>query len=65
MIQKTDLEVKKAAILKAARAAIRLKYTLMADEALNQMLPELEARIDDALQSGQPVSFNPANYLEA
>ena len=64
MNQKTELEVQKAAILKAIRSTIRLKYSLLADKELNDKLPEVERMIDDALQSGNAISFNPAFYLE-
>lgn len=64
MIQKTPLEVAKYKIMKATRMSIRLKYSLMADEEINERLPELEARIDLALQNGIPMSLNPAHYVE-
>lgn len=64
MNRKTPLELKKAAILKAARASIRLKHSLAADEEINDRLPELEDRIDAALQSGTGIVLNPAHYLE-
>jgi hypothetical protein len=64
MIQKTDLEVRKAAIIKAARMSIRLKHTLAADEEINEKLPALEQKIDTALQAGAGISMNPAHYLE-
>ena len=65
MHQKTDLEQAKSAVMKAARSAIRLKYSLLADEEINERLPELEERIDLALQNGVNISLNPAHYLEA
>lgn len=65
MNQKTDLEQAKSAIIKAARAAIRLKHSLAADKEINDRLPELEQRIDTAMQNGIPVTLNPAHYLDA
>lgn len=58
MRQRTDNEQTKANMLKAARTAIRLKHSLAADEELNEMLPEIEDRIDRALASGTEISFD-------
>lgn len=63
MIQKTDLEVEKTAALKAIRSNIRLKYSLMADEEINRVLPEWERRIDTALQDGQPLALDVASII--
>jgi hypothetical protein len=65
MIQKTDLEQSKASMLKAARMAIRLKHSLEADKEINEKLPELERRIDDAIQAGVTISLDPSHYLDA
>lgn len=61
---KTNLEIQKAAILKAYRSAIRLKYSLVADEEIDRVLPEVEQRIDDAIQNGETVSFNPGEVFD-
>lgn len=50
---KDDIEVRRAALLKTARAAIRLKHSLAADAELNERLPALERAFDFAVQQGQ------------
>jgi hypothetical protein len=60
----TDVESRKASMLKAYRAAIRLKYSLLADEESRRVLPQLEARIDNAIQTGQPLELNPAEAFD-
>ena len=51
--QKTDIEVERAKMLKAIRAAVRLKHALAADEELNRVLPEAEAAFDKAVKRGE------------
>lgn len=51
--RKLPAELRKAALLKALRAAIRLKHTLAADAELNDRLPDAEAAFDAALQRGE------------
>lgn len=48
----------KSQILKAYRAAIRLKYALKADDEIARRLPEVEKAIDTALLAGEPVSVD-------
>lgn len=57
---KTDLEQTVANHRKVARAAIRLKYSILADEELNRVMPEIEKRLDCALQQGriEPMSVD-------
>jgi hypothetical protein len=50
----TQIEVEKAAMLKAARAAIRLKYALKADAEIAEVLPKLEEMMNTAIVSGEP-----------
>lgn len=50
---KDDIALRRAALLKAARSAIRLKHSLAADAELNEALPELERRFNAAVQRGQ------------
>lgn len=50
--QKDDVELRRAALLKAARSAIRLKHSIAADEELNEVLPMLERRFNMAVASG-------------
>jgi hypothetical protein len=54
----TDLQLDKAAMLKAARSAVRLKYSLMADAELARVLPDLEERIDLAWANQTPLELN-------
>jgi hypothetical protein len=49
---KDDIDLRKAALLKAARSAIRLKHSLEADAELNEVLPELERRFNSMVQRG-------------
>lgn len=60
----TDLQVQKAAMLKAARTAIRLKHMLAADAEIARELPMLEERIDEALALGQPLELNPGRVFD-
>jgi hypothetical protein len=50
-------------MLKAARAAIRLKHSLRADDEIARRLPELEAEIDTALASGTPFELEPGKVF--
>lgn len=59
----TVLEVRKAAMLKAARAAIRLKHSLAADAEIADRLPQLEQDIDDALAEGKPFELEPGSVF--
>lgn len=64
MRQRTELEVQKEAMLKAFRAAIRLKHALAADAEINERLPEVERRIDAALAAGKPLALSPAEAFD-
>lgn len=59
----TKIERDKAGFLKAWRTAIRLKYSLLADDEIYQTLPGLEERIDNALAMGQPLELNPGSVF--
>lgn len=52
MNQKDDIELRRAALLKAARSAIRLRHSIAADEELNERLPEVERRFNALVQAG-------------
>jgi len=56
-IKLDDNQVAKKAAMKTLRAAVRLKYSIMADAELNERLPELEERIDRALLEGRPLAI--------
>lgn len=49
---KDDIELRRAALLKAARSAIRLKHSIAADAELNSALPALQLRFDNLVQRG-------------
>lgn len=51
-VQKTDAELRKAAMVKALRALCRLNYSIMADAECNTLLPAAERAFDRALQQG-------------
>lgn len=53
MNQKDDIALRRAAMLKAARSAVRLKHSLAADAELNERLPELERAFDAAVKNGR------------
>lgn len=59
----TELEGKKADILKTARAAIRLKHALLADAEIRRVLPELEEAMNLAIQTGEAFEYEPAKIL--
>lgn len=61
----TDLEIERTAMLKAYRSAIRLKHSIAADREISENLPEIEQRIDAALQSGHPLELNPGEAFNA
>lgn len=62
--QKTALQLQKAAALKALRTGIRLKYSLLADEEINRLIPALETRIDDAIASGRQLELTVGQLLD-
>lgn len=49
---KDDIDLRKAALFKAARSAIRLKHSLAADAELNDLLPQLERAFNSAVSRG-------------
>lgn len=52
MDQKDDIALRRAALMKAARSAVRLRHSIAADEELNTILPELERTFNAAVQRG-------------
>jgi len=63
MIQKGEHEMQRTSLLKAARAAIRLKHSIAADEEINRVLPEVEKEINAALQAGTAYELDVASLL--
>lgn len=53
MKARDDVEMEKAIAAKAVRAAIRLKYSNMADLEINQKLPEVISAIEVAAVKGE------------
>lgn len=59
MQKRTAVEMERHRIAKVTRAMLRLKYSLMADEAINEMLPETLSLFDKAVQSGELQRYVP------
>ena len=53
MTPKDDIELRKRALFKAARSAVRLRHSLNADAELNELLPVLERTFDSAVSRGE------------
>jgi hypothetical protein len=51
--RKTEEQLRKAAIVKVARAALTVRYRVMLDEELNRVLPDLEDEFDRRIQAGE------------
>ena len=64
MRQKDKTEVQKTRALKSARTAIRLKHSLLADEEINEVLPEIEDAFDEAVALGKPYKLDVASVFE-
>jgi len=55
-----DVEMEKAIAAKAVRAAIRLKYSNMADLEINQKLPDVISAIEVAAVKGESYQLDVA-----
>ena len=64
MIQKDEVELKRAQVLKTARSAIRLKHSLAADAEINEVLPEIEDRFNRAVAAGKPFELTPGTVFD-
>ena len=53
MIQKGSTDQARANMLKTIRAAVRLRYSIAADEELNRVLPEAEKKFNAAVLDGK------------
>ena len=62
--QKNDDEQGWSKIRKAATTAIRLKYALMADDELNEVLPHLQEQYQKALESRKPYELDMGWLME-
>lgn len=58
--QKDEFEMAEQEAIKAVRTAVRLKYQLMADRELNEVLPEVQERVRSALAHGRSWYLEPA-----
>ena len=54
MIRRNEVEMARATALKVYRQAIRLKYSLLADEEINDTLPAVEEAFNKAVAAGKP-----------
>lgn len=52
MRKKTDMEMERLKIIKAARTLIRLKHSLLAEQEINDLLPDTLLQFDDAVANG-------------
>lgn len=59
----TDHELERKKLIKAVRATIRLKYSLMGDEELNTLLPRITAEFDKAIATGKPYELTTLSLL--
>lgn len=64
MRKKDETELRTAQALKVARSAIRLAFSLKADEAINEKLPALEAEIRAAVDAGEEYRLDIGSILE-
>lgn len=53
MHKKTPIEMERHRVSKVTRSLLRLKYSLMADEAINEVLPDTLEEFDAAIQQGE------------
>ena len=63
MRTKTDYEMAVQEAKKAARSFIRLRYSIMAERELNEVLPSIEREIAEALEAGVEYEFKPQRYF--
>ena len=53
MNKKTPVELERAITIKVTRALVRLKYSVLAERELNDILPERLAEFDKAVHTGE------------
>ena len=53
MQKKSLVEMERQKVSKITRTLVRLKYSLRADEEINQLLPDTLKEFNSALQSGE------------
>lgn len=64
MRKKDKVEFEKTRMLKAVRTAIRLKYALLADEEINDLLPRFAEQFDRAVAAQEPFVLDIASVFE-
>lgn len=52
MTEKDLVDMRRHALLKAARSLVRLRHSLEADAELNELLPRIEAEFNAQVQTG-------------
>ena len=63
MTKKSPSEMRKAQIQKTAVTLIRLRYSLLADEEINNVLPDAMDDFDKALNNGELLQIESALEL--
>ncbi len=64
MKKRLEIEQKKVSIVKAVRAAVRLKYSLLADAEINDVVPDVEAAYDKTSAAGKKFELDIASLLD-
>lgn len=60
---KTEYDRERAKLVKAVRSTIRLKYSLMCDDELAEVLPGILTSYDKAIASGKPFELATLSLL--
>ena len=64
MRRKTEREMTIQEAKKVARAALRLKYSILAEREINQALPDIEAAINLKFAQGREFWLDPSEFFE-
>jgi hypothetical protein len=56
-VRKDDVELQKFKAKKLARSLIRMKFSLMAEDVLNEYIPAIDDAVQDALDTGSDWVF--------
>lgn len=65
MIKLTPAEMDKKDALKVSRSAIRLRHSINADHEINDVIPDLENKIDQAMTGGPRLQISVGRLFEA
>lgn len=60
---KTAYDRERAKLIKAVRSTVRLKYSLLGDDELAEILPTILADYDKAIASGKPYELATLSLL--